>query len=161
MKLLISLLIALAGFGAGWASNGWRLGEEVQSLKTQHEKTIADAEHANNMHLIALVNEHDAKAARLAAIDQETTDQLTKAQHENKTLAARLAAGTVGLRIAATCPASAPGGPEAAQGTGVGAGASATLDATAGRAYSALREGIATTEGKLTACQRMLAEFSP
>lgn len=161
LKIAAVVALLAVGFSTGWTVNGWRMGTEVQSLKAQHEKTVSDASEIANQRLIALTKEHDAKAERLANIDLDATQKLTKVQNENKILAARLAAGSVGLRISATCDAATGRSTEAAQGASLGSGTSATLDSAAGQAYSALRQGITDTEGKLTACQRMLSEFSP
>lgn len=152
-QIIIALAIAAASALGGWTVNGWRLGTEIQALEAKHANAVADAAKETNRRLIALTNERDAKATRLASVDATYTAKLTKARHENKTLADRLAAGTTGLRIAATCPASS------AQGSGVDSPAGAILDASAGSAYSALRDGITTTETTLAACQKSLAEF--
>lgn len=160
VNLLIALAVALAGFFGGWTSNGWRMGEQVQALKAQHEKTVADAEQASNQRLIALTNDRDAKADRLSAIDAQYTAQLSKARHENQALFDRINAGAVGLRIAATCPAKPAGSTEAAQGGGVDSAAGAVLDSVASRTYTALRANIVVTENTLSACQKSLAEFS-
>ena len=157
-QIIIALAIAAASALGGWTANGWRLGAEIQALEAKHANAVADAEAETNRRLIALTNERDAKATRLASVDAKYTAQLTKARHENKTLAHRLAAGTTGLRIAATCPASPAQGTGAAESSSLDSPAGAVLDASAKRAYSALRDGITTTETTLAACQKSLAE---
>lgn len=158
-QIIIVLAIAAASALGGWIVNGWRLGTEIQALKAKHSQTISDAEAETNRRMIALTNERDAKATRLASVDATYTAKLTKARHENKTLADRLASGTTGLRIAATCPASPTQGAGAAQSGSVDSPTGAVLDASAGSAYSALRDGITTTETTLAACQNSLAQF--
>ena len=158
--LIIALVLILAGFGAGWETNGWRLGAEVQTLKTEHLQTVADAQKAANEHELQLVKQRDALADQVSQIDQDSTAQLQKAQNENQTLRANIASGAVRLRIAASCPASTVSGTGPAQGPGVDSGTGATLDAAAGQAYSALHDGITVTETRLTACQEVLAKFS-
>lgn len=156
---IIALAIAAASAFGGWTVNGWRLGTEIQELKAEHSQAVADAAEETNRRLIALTNERDAKATRLASVDATYTAQLTKARHENKTLADRLASGATGLRIAATCPASPTQGTGAAESSSLDSPAGAVLDASAGSAYSALRDGITTTETTLAACQKSLAQF--
>jgi hypothetical protein len=158
-QIIIALVIAAASAFGGWTVNGWRLGTEIQALKAKHANAVADAAAETNRRLIALTNERDAKATRLAGIDAKYTAQLTKERHENQILADRLAAGTTGLRIAATCPASPTKGTGAAQGGSMDSPAGAVLDPIARFAYSALRDGITTTESTLAACQKSLAEF--
>lgn len=157
-RLILSLVIALAGFAAGWLGNGWRLGAELQTIHAAHAQERADQAEAFSQRRAALAQERDALADRLHQADQTHTAQLQKARHENKTLADRIAAGAVGLRVDATCtPASGPA--QAAQGGSVDPGPGAELTAVAGQAYSALRDNITTTEVTLSACQSALAEF--
>lgn len=158
-NLLIALAIALAGFVSGWSANGWRMGVQVEALKAKHQKSVADAAQESNRRLISMTNDRDAKAERLAAVDKTYTDQLTKARHENQVLSDRLAAGTVGLRIAATCAARTTGIAQGSQSGSVDSGAGAVLDPIARSTYSALRANIIATETTLKACQQALAEF--
>lgn len=158
-RVILSIVIALAGFAAGWVGNGWRLGAELQSLHASHAQERADQAEAFSQRRTALAQERDALADRLHQADQIHTAQLQKARHENKTLADRLAAGTTGLRVDATCAPATSGPTQAAESGGVDPGAGAELTATARQAYSALRENISATEVTLAACQSSLAEL--
>jgi hypothetical protein len=158
-NLIISMTIAALGFAAGWLGNGWRLGAELQTIHATHAQERADQAEAFSQRRAALAQERDALADRLHLVDTTKTAQLTKAQNENKSLAARIAASTVGLRIDATCPSAGAGQAESAESGGVDSSAGAQLSAAAGQAYSALRENIVTTEVTLQACQSSLAEF--
>jgi len=152
--------VAAALFGAGWAVNGWRLGTAVANLNAQHSKTVADAATAAGKQLVQITADRDALAKRLFRIDENATAQRLKDQNEINTLRGRVAAGAVGLRVAATCPAvnAAPTG--ATQGSSVDSGAAPVLTAAAGQDYFALRQNIIDGETKLTACQRSLGAFS-
>lgn len=158
-NLIISMAIAALGFAGGWVFNGWRLGAELQTIHAAHAQERADQAEAFSQRRAALAQERDALAERLHLIDTTKTAQLTKAQNENKSLAARIAAGSVGLRIDATCPSAGTGKAESPESGGVDSPAGAQLSAVAGQAYSALRENITTTEVTLQACQGALAEF--
>ena len=158
-QILAALLIAAAGAFGGWTAQGWHLGEKIEALKADHSAAITDAVRETSRALAAMTSDRDAKADLLAAIDLKFTTQLTKARHESKVLAARLAAGTAGLRIAATCPAVDSKGTGEAQGGSLDSGAAAVLTPAAERSYLALRENIIATENKLTACQESLAVF--
>lgn len=158
-RVILSIIIALAGFMAGWVGNGWRLGAELQSLHATHAQERADQAEAFSQRRAALAQERDALADRLHQADQTHTAQLQKARHENKTLADRLAAGAVGLRVDATCSPTTSGPAQAAEGSSVDPGSGAELTANARQAYSALRENITTTEVTLAACQSSLAEL--
>lgn len=158
-NLIISMTIAALGFSGGWIFNGWRLGAELQTIHATHAQERADQAEAFTQRRTALAQERDALADRLHLVDTTKTAQLTKAQNENKSLAARIAAGSVGLRIDATCSSAGTGQAESAESSGVDSPAGAQLSAVAGQAYSALRESITTTEITLQACQGALAEF--
>lgn len=159
MNYILALVIALAGFGSGWVSNGWRLGEKAQTMEAAHAQERADQAETFNKRRSAMDKERDALADKLAAADTTFTKQLAKARYENTTLASRLATGSVGLRIDATCPSAGTGQAQRAQGGGMDSGASAVLSATAGQAYLDLRDNIATTEATLSACQSSLRLF--
>lgn len=157
-RLILSLVIALAGFAAGWLGNGWRLGQEIESIHNAYAWEDAARTTAELEQRAKLAQERDALADRLHQADQTHTAQLQKARHENKTLADRIAAGAVGLRVDATCgPASGPA--QTAESGGVDPSPGAELTAAARQAYSALRDNITTTEITLSACQSALAEF--
>lgn len=158
-NLIISMTIAALGFAGGWVFNGWRLGAELQTIHAAHAQERADQAEAFGQRRKALAQERDALAERLHLIDTTKTAQLTKAQNENRSLAARIAAGSVGLRIDATCPSAGTGQAESAESSGVDSPAGAQLSAAAGSTYSALRESITITEVTLQACQSSLAEF--
>lgn len=158
-NLIISMTIAALGFAGGWVSNGWRLGLEIQAIHSTHAQEDAARATAALEQRAVLAKERDALAERLHLVDTTKTAQLTKARNENKSLADRIAAGAVGLRIDATCPGAGTGQTQSAESGSVDPGAGAQLSAAAGRAYSALRENIATTETTLSACQGVLAEF--
>ena len=158
-NLIISIVIALAGFFAGWQSNGWRLGMEIQSIKAQHSAELVQQANEASSKKATLEKVRDALADKLAVLDAEYTAQLSKARHDNQTLRNRLASGTVGLRIDATCPSAGTGSAQSAQGGGVDSDSGAVLSAAAGQAYLDLRDNITTTEVTLQACQGALAEF--
>ena len=148
-QIIIALAIAAAGFGAGWQTNGWRLNEKIAEAKAEQLQTDKKA-------LADMTEERDQKADKLSTIDQTYTSQLTKARNETKRLNSCIADGTCGLRIHATIPACTT---ETTQGGSVDSGTSATLAPSAQRAYSALLDGINTTEITLAACQESLGVF--
>lgn len=157
MKYIIAaLIIAAVGFGAGWQTNGWRMGVQVQALKADHEKTVADASEERNRKLVRMVERESERTTALSAINDKALATIKEKTHENQALRARVAAGTVGLRITATCPPVDPGPAQAGTGTSVDSGTTATLDGPAEQAYFALREGITYTLGQLGACQGQL-----
>lgn len=158
-NIIISMAIAALGFSGGWVFNGWRLGAELQTIHATHAKERAEKAEAYSQRRAALTQGRDALADRLHQADQTHTAQLQKARHENKSLADRIAAGSVGLRIDATCTSAGAGQAQSAESGSVDSPAGAQLTPTAGRAYSALRDSITTTEVTLQACQGALSEL--
>lgn len=146
-EIIIALLLATVGFAGGWAVNGWRLDAEHGQERIQLAKE-------RNDQLLQAIRQRDDLGEKVAALDKTRTAQLTKARNENQALTDRLAAGTAGLRIEATCPQSGP--TEGTRTAGVDSGAAAELTPAARQAYSALRQNIIETEGRLSACQELL-----
>lgn len=158
--LLIVATIAASGFAAGWTTNGWRLGAEIEAIQSVHIQDKAAQLEASMERRKALAAERDALADRMAAIDKSATEKLRKDRNETNRYRDCLSDGTCGLRIQATCAPAAGGAPEASNGTGLDPGEGATLDPIARSAYSALRDAIDSTENKLNACQGLLAELA-
>ncbi|CAM8627157.1 Spanin, inner membrane subunit [Comamonadaceae bacterium] len=156
-QLIISMAVAALGFAGGWVSNGWRLGGDVAKLQAQHSEETARQAKDFNDRRTALLQARDALSEQLGQLDKTHTEQLTKARNENKSLSARIAAGSIGLRIDATCPGTGAGQAQSAQGGSVDPGAGAELSAFAKQTYSALRDNITETEKRLSACQGALA----
>ncbi len=163
-RTLIQLAIVggvlVVTFGAGWAVNGWRLGTKVEALKAEHSAAAAAAATKAGEQLAEVVAERDALANKLDQVDHAGTNELKRLKDENETLRRRVAAGTVGLRVAGTCPAVNTPTTGTAQGGGMDSGAAPVLTATAEQDYFALRENITSGETKLTACQRSLVELT-
>lgn len=65
---LILLAGAVAAFGAGWAVNGWRLGEQIADLKAEHAQTQVSQAQA------ALLDLSVASKNIRAAADTHATD---------------------------------------------------------------------------------------
>jgi hypothetical protein len=104
----------------------------------------------------ALVSQQEkTEAQKVAAIDVAGTQKLTEAKNANESLRTGVAAGTVGLRVAARCP-TPTAMPSAPENSSVGNGASPALTPAAESAYFTLRTAIDSTEAKLTACQALL-----
>lgn len=140
------LALLAAGFGAGWAVNGWRLTAAHEA--EQRERLEAEAESAR-----LAASARDKKDAELRMVRATAASNLEKAREENRLLRDRVDLGSVGLRVRADCSTAVPTALGAAGG---GAGAGAELAADARPAYHALREGIVATESRLRACQAEL-----
>lgn len=88
--------LSAASFSGGWAVNGWRLGSEIQGLKTQHAQAVADA---NKLSLAA--------SETYRRTEQEWGKQRTEAQNalrsevdKNKRVAGEFAAYSLRQRTA-------------------------------------------------------------
>lgn len=155
--LLGALLVALAL--VWW--NAYISSVESKGYARGYDKATAEAttkelaqQQANQAAFAALLADRDAKDATLSAAADKNFSALRTAQNETLRLRDRLASGSVGLRIAATCPQSTPRlGAQTAPGARVDTGTGAELDPVARQAYFALRDGINRVDAKLAACQ--------
>lgn len=133
-----------AGFAGGWGVNGWRLESAYQTEENARlGAAIAERD--------AMREDRDKLAVKLATNNDTHLAQLRKAQNENITLRNRVDAGTVRLRVAATCPQPVQTGESS--GATVDPGTGPELDATARPTYHALRDGIKLVTAQLEACQ--------
>ena len=148
IRILLAVGAGLLLVWIGWAVNGWR-------LTATHDRERAAWREAADAKLKTATDARDALAERLKESDDAHLDALEKKDAENKALRDRVAAGTVGLRVAAKCPAVVRVS-EAASGAGVDSGAGAELDPGARSNYFALLDGLARFESKLSACQSQL-----
>lgn len=155
-KFALALAIAISGFFAGWAANGWRLSGNLQALKTAHAEAIAKAE-GETVKAQAIA---DTKAAALtqalSKIDARESTTITESKNETQTVRANVASGVQRLYVHAACPPSTPNLPRAPAGSSVDTGAAPGLTADAEQAYFSLRDGLAQQRGQLAACQQAL-----
>lgn len=149
-------LLAVA-FGAGWAVNGWRLGEDAAELaqaqaEQQREQWREVARETSRLRAQAATLQ-----ASLTSIAAEGRKAVEIAQNETNRLQRCIDRGDCGLRVRVAVPTACPGAvPGAPNGGPVDSGAGAALAADARPDYFALRAAIAVTEGKLSACQKAL-----
>lgn len=142
---VVAVIVGVFAFGGGYKVADWRLTGQYTAEKLEASQAAAKA-------LAAMTDERDILAGKLSAANDRHTDELRKAQNETNSLRDRLRAGSIGLRIAATCP-DARLGPQASSGARVDTGTGAELGETARRAYFALRDGIDRASAQLAACQ--------
>ncbi|MFA5387738.1 MAG: lysis system i-spanin subunit Rz [Candidatus Paceibacterota bacterium] len=142
---VVALVVGALAFVGGYKVADWRLTGQYTAEKLEASQAAAKA-------LAAMTDERDILAGKLSAANDRHTDELRKAQNETNSLRDRLRAGSIGLRIAATCP-DARLGPQASSGARVDTGTGAELGETARRAYFALRDGIDRASAQLAACQ--------
>lgn len=142
---IAALIAGALAFVGGYKVADWRLTGQYTAEKLEASQAAAKA-------LAAMTDERDILAGKLSAANDRHTDELRKAQNETNSLRDRLRTGSIGLRIAATCPESRLG-PQASSGARVDTGTGAELGETARRAYFALRDGIDRASAQLAACQ--------
>ena len=153
--------VVITAFLTGWWVNGDRW--EARVSKQAQEQAESGRQAAIRLADIQRQRQadQDALTARLQAASDQHLAALAASQYETSSLRDRLRAGDVRLRIAATCPATVPSAPESATGAGVDPGTGAELDAIAGSAYFALRDGIDRAGAQLAACQAELKLRAP
>ena len=145
-----ALLAAAIAGACAWYAQGWRMGEQLASLKADHAQTmqaIAD----KTAKASEAVRKYEAGVAdQLASKDTQHYQELTHAKTETDRLRACVAAGACGVRIITRSTACAAGGdvPQDAGAGGVGDGAVALDDAAANRVLD-LRESVQSDAAKL------------
>lgn len=142
---IVALVVGVAAFGGGYKVADWRLMGQYTAEKLKASQEAAKA-------LADMTDERDKLAGKLSAANDLHTTELRKAQNETNSLRDRLRDGSIGLRIAATCPAPRLG-PQTSSGARVDIGTGAELGEVARRAYFALRDGIDRASAQLAACQ--------
>lgn len=136
----VVLVVALGSSALGWSYRA-----------ALCDRALADVRHQHDVALQQATKERQALAVRISESDQAATARLLEAKGENDRLSAAVAAGERRLRVAASCPASAP-----ATSAGVDHAAAPELDAASRPAYFALRDGIDQQRQQLMACQSVL-----
>ena len=165
-KLLIALAVLLAGFAAGWTTQGWRAEARVQSIiaaqrdrDAQATAALAAAERANTDRLQRAMTAADAAIA-LAQSRQATAE--THAQElrhalETATSRTRQCLSADALRLLNSAPATHPTGPglRLPQTSGSAAAAPAAPAADPGRSASehAVAEWIVTAQQQYDTCR--------
>lgn len=156
-----AVLFVLGGaFTAGFWVNGAFKDAEIAGLKLQHSNDALEAEREATRRADVQMIAHNKAVAQLAAIDAERTAALKGAQDENNRLRGAVDAGVVSLRVVgARCPAAGKAAPHSASGSGVGTGEAPTLNASAGSAYFALRDGLNRQREQIITLQDSIAVY--
>ena len=147
IKLYAAMGAIFVAFLCGWFSNGWRLGVKMERQRAAYTQALADTTQE-------AFDKQKENAKKLSKIDARRTKELSNAQSQINDLRARLANGSIGLRIAAHCTSL----PHTATASGLGDGAAAQLTENAEQHYFALREAIVRINAQLIACQDILKE---
>lgn len=159
-RLAMVAALVGGGFGGGWVVNGWRLGTAMANLKADHSAAVATANGAALKLQKELDAQRDATAAQLSSIATAGAKRVKALKDENEILRASVRGGSIGLRVAATCPGPASDVPTGPPGGIVGTGTGPRLTPGAESDYFALRDGIQTQRETLTACQKALAALT-
>lgn len=153
-KPLAVAVTMLCAFAAGWLSNGWRLGQQIEQQQAAFQADLS------TINLAAAKAQQDANEQRQAlakAIQQDSAiryQEYTDAQHQNAQLRAdlltaqrRLSVKVSGCSAATEVPAAASAGSvdHAAGRADLDPGDSAAILGVANRGDDAIRQ--------LTACQ--------
>ena len=152
------------GLLVGWIANGWRLDAELAEQGRAHESHLRQTAEANAAVIRAQQAEQQRLATSLAAVDQQSTEELSHAVAENDRLRRLYSAADAErkrLRIevvvarndAAVSAATSPGS--------VGDAASVELSAAAGSAVWDIRAGMISDRAKLEYLQEWVRALRP
>jgi prophage endopeptidase len=148
--LLGALLVAV--FAAGWAANGWRLGEQVAVAEKSHSDTLGEIARAAARQVSDQLDARVELEGRLADLDSTKHKELTDAQDENERLQ-QLYSGADAerkrLRIETRIAAADLIVSETTGSSGLGDGASVELSERAGSAVWNIRAGMIRDQKKL------------
>lgn len=143
---LAAKLAGVAAIAAAlWALYSWIWDQGAAHVQAQWDLAVTEAQ-------LDSLRVAQQRQAAIAATDQQHTEALREKDHEIARLRAAVAAGTVRLRVNATCP----GVPTAAGDPGVDPGPAPELGRAAVEDYFVLRDGINRQYEQLTACQSIL-----
>src|SRR5690606_38233857 len=76
----------LAAGAAGWAVQGWRMGEQMAEQRTEHVDQLRRTAEANARVILHQQAEQQAQAQRLAELDTKHTKELSDALDESRRL---------------------------------------------------------------------------
>ena len=74
--LMVALVAAVVGFGAGWTANGWRLDTKISTLKKDHAEAVAKSEKDYG----------DRLASAIGAADKLLTEKVKRENTFDQTL---------------------------------------------------------------------------
>lgn len=87
--LIVALIAAAVGLGAGWTANGWRLNTKISTLKKDHAEADSKAAREN----VSLLEKGFLRGDRLSLELAEKTNHLTTLEQEKNREIARLTTG--------------------------------------------------------------------
>lgn len=80
--LLGALLVVV--FAAGWAANGWRMGEQLAEVEKTHSDTLGEISRAAARQVSDQLDARVQSEQRLAVLDSSKHKELTDAEGENE-----------------------------------------------------------------------------
>lgn len=148
--LLGALLVVV--FAAGWAANGWRLGEQLAVVEKTHSDTLGEITRAAARQVSDQLDARVELEKQLADLDLTKYKELADAQDENERLQ-QLYSGADAerkrLRIETRIAAADLVVSETAGSSGLGDGASVELSERAGSAVWNIRASMIRDQKKL------------
>lgn len=155
-RVYIAAGVIAASAAGGWFINGWRKDAQIERLTAVHATLVDAGNRATIAAIRAEQDRFDKRSGEYAAIDTQRTKELNDANKELERIRTGVSNGSIGLRIAATCPARAPGVQTSTDPARVGDDTAPELTADARQNYLALRQGIIALTKQLEAAQDLL-----
>lgn len=145
-------VLLLSAFGAGWAANGWRMGEHLAVTEKSHSDTLGEIARAAARQVSDQLDARVLLERRLADLDSTKHKELTDAQDENERLR-RLYSGADDerkrLRIEVRVARADSVVSAATRAGSVGDGENLELSDRAGSAVWDIRAGMTSDQKKL------------
>ena len=149
-----ALLAAAIAGACAWYAQGWRMGEQLASLKAGHAKTLQAIADKTAQARDAVGKYEAVVHANLADKDTRHYKELTHAKTETDRLRACVAAGTCGVRIKTVYVRDSSSGGSADTSSRTVGDAALELDAETGLRVLDLRESIQLDAEKLSYLQQ-------
>lgn len=153
-----------AAFAAGWAGNGWRMGEQLAMTEKSHSAALGEIARAGEQQYRDQVEKRAATEQQLAALDLTKHKELTDAQAENDRLRDLYSVADgerKWLRIEVRRASAAGGVSGSTSAGGVGDGASVELSERAGSAVWHIRGAVISDQAKLAYLQGYVCKLNP
>lgn len=155
-QLAVIVAALLIGFAGGWYIQGNRWAADVATIKAANSANMQQIANTAQAATADALAKQQAAEKSAAAIDAKYTQDLTNAQSEISTLRSAVAAGSVELRLNATCEGNSSGGNAVSKTGSAGSVTNETsprLNDTAQSNYYTLVERIKIATAQITGLQ--------
>ncbi len=158
-KFAVTAILLAIGFAGGWYIQGNRWAADIATIQAQNAENMQQIANTAQAATADALAKQQAAEKSAAAIDTKYTQDLANAQSEISTLRSAVAAGSVELRLNATCSDDSGSSNAMSKISTTGSVAHATgprLTDAAQRDYLTLRQRINVATAQITGLQNYI-----